>query len=63
MHLRGNTEAFMCAASKHKKLRIHTGSHFHPFYREEARMDQLRWFDYWLKELDPGIMEEPPFKH
>ena len=62
MHLRGNTEAFMCAASKHKKLRIHTGSHFHPFYREEARMDQLRWFDYWLKELDTGIMEEPPVK-
>ncbi len=25
LHLRGNTEAFMRAASKHKKLRIHTG--------------------------------------
>jgi hypothetical protein len=62
MHLRGNTEAFMCAASKHKKLRIHTGSHFHPFYAAEARMDQLRWFDHWLKELDTGIMDEPPVK-
>jgi predicted acyl esterase len=62
MHLRGNTEAFMCAASKHKKLRIHSGSHFHPFYREEARLDQLRWFDHWLKELDTGIMDEPPVK-
>jgi predicted acyl esterase len=62
MHLRGNTEAFMCAASKHKKLRIHTGTHFHPFYAEEARTDQLRWFDYWLKELDTGIMDEPPVK-
>jgi predicted acyl esterase len=62
MHLRGNTEAYMCAASRHKKLRIHTGTHFHPFYAEEARMDQLRWFDYWLKEIDTGIMEEPPVK-
>lgn len=62
MHLRGNTEAFMCAASKHKKLRIHTGSHYHPFHRDEARMDQLRWFDYWLKEIDTGIMDEPPVK-
>jgi putative CocE/NonD family hydrolase len=62
MHLRGNTEAFMCAASKHKKLRIHTGTHFHPFYANEARMDQLRWFDHWLKEIDTGIMDEPPVK-
>jgi predicted acyl esterase len=27
----------------------HTGTHFHPFHSEEGRMDQLRWFDYWLK--------------
>ncbi|MGE0558372.1 MAG: CocE/NonD family hydrolase [Burkholderiales bacterium] len=62
MHLRGNTEGFMNAASKHKKLRIHTGSHFHPFHAEEGRMDQLRWFDYWLKDVDTGIMDEPPVK-
>jgi putative CocE/NonD family hydrolase len=62
MHLRGNTEAFMLAASKHKKLRIHTGTHFHPFHSEEGRMDQLRWFDHWLKGIDTGIMDEPPVK-
>ena len=62
MHLRGNTEGYMLAASKHKKLRIHTGTHFHPFHSEEGRMDQLRWFDYWLKGIDTGIMDEPPVK-
>jgi predicted acyl esterase len=62
MHLRGNTEGYLCAASKHKKLRIHTGSHFHPFHAEEARMDQLRWFDHWLKGNDTGIMDEPAVK-
>src|SRR5439155_1525760 len=62
LHLRGNTEAFMLAASKHKKLRIHSGTHFHAFYSEEGRMDQLRWFDYWLKGIDTGIMAEPPVK-
>jgi predicted acyl esterase len=62
MHLRGNTEGYMCAASKHKKLRIHTGSHYHPFHAEEARIEQLRWFDYWLKGIDTGIMDEPPVK-
>lgn len=62
MHLRGNTEGYMCAASRHKKLRIHTGTHFHPFHSEEGRMDQLRWLDYWLKGLDTGIMDDPPVK-
>ena len=62
LHLRGNTEAFMRAASPHKKLRIHSGTHVHPFYTEEGRRDQLRFFDYWLKEIDNGVMDEPPVK-
>jgi uncharacterized protein len=62
LHLRGNTEAFMRAASKHKKLRIHSGTHVHPFYTEEGRREQLRFFDYWLKGIDNGVMDEPPVK-
>jgi putative CocE/NonD family hydrolase len=62
LHLRGNTEAFMRAASKHKKLRIQAGTHVHPFYKEEGRQDQLRFLDYWLKGIDNGVMDEPPVK-
>jgi uncharacterized protein len=62
LHLRGNTEAFMRAASKHKKLRIHNGSHVHPFYTEEGRRDQIRFLDCWLKGIDNGVMDEPPVK-
>jgi hypothetical protein len=62
LHLRGNTEAYMRGASKHKKLRMHTGSHVHPFYTEEGRADQLRFLDYWLKGVDNGVMNEPPVK-
>ena len=62
LHLRGNVEGFMLAAAKHKKLRIHSGTHFHPFHSEEGRLDQLRFFDYWLKGIDTGIMDEPPVK-
>jgi predicted acyl esterase len=62
LHLRGNTEGYMLAASKNKKLRLHTGTHFHPFHSEEGRLDQLRFFDHWLKGNDTGIMEEPPVK-
>ena len=52
----------MRAASPHKKLRIHNGSHVHPFYTEEGKRDQLRFFDYWLKGIDNGVMDEPPVK-
>jgi putative CocE/NonD family hydrolase len=62
LHLRGNTEGFVRAASKHKKLRIHAGTHYHPFYSEEGKLDQLRFLDYWLKDNDTGIMDEPPVK-
>src|SRR5262249_34579557 len=62
LHLRGNTEAFARAASKHKKLRIHSGTHVHPFYSEDARRDQLRFFDYWLKGINNGVMNEPPVR-
>ena len=62
LHLRGNTEAFMRAATPHKKLRIHLGSHVHPFYTEDGRADQIRFFDHWLKGIANGVMDEPPVK-
>jgi predicted acyl esterase len=62
LHLRGNTEAFTRAASKHKKMRIHAGSHVHAFYTEDGRRDQIRFFDYWLKGIQNGVMDEPPIK-
>jgi uncharacterized protein len=62
LHLRGNTEAFMRAKTPHKKLRIHLGSHVHPFYTDDGREDQIRFFDYWLKGIDNGVMDEPPVK-
>jgi predicted acyl esterase len=62
LHLRGNIEAFMRAASRHKKLRIHAGTHVHPFYTEEGKRDQLHFFDYWLKGVENGVMDEPPMK-
>jgi len=62
LHLRGNTEGFLRAASTRKKLRVHAGTHYHPFYSAEGRSDQLRFFDRWLKDEDTGIMDEPPVK-
>lgn len=61
-HLRGNLEAFTRAASKQKKLQVHIGGHTDYYYDEEGRNEQLRWYDYWLKEMNNGIMDEPPVK-
>ena len=62
LHLRGNTEAFMRAASKTQEVA-------HPYrlarpsvYVEEGRRDQLRFLDYWLKGVKNGVMDEPPVR-
>jgi putative CocE/NonD family hydrolase len=41
---------------------MHLGSHVHPFYTEDGRQDQIRFFDHWLKGIDNGVMDEPPVK-
>ena len=28
----------------------------------DLNREDLRWFDYWLKEIDNGIMDEPPIR-
>lgn len=61
-HLRGNLEGFKRAASTHKKLRVHTGAHQDAYYSQEGFLDQLQFFDCWLKGIDNGIMNEPPVK-
>ena len=61
-HLRGNIEAFVHSASEHKKLQMHIGGHTDAFYSDEGKDDLLRWYDYWLKDIDTGIMDEPPVK-
>jgi hypothetical protein len=30
------------------------------FFDEAGKNEQSRWFDYWLKGYDTGIMDEPP---
>ncbi len=62
LHLRGNSEGFISSPIEHKRLRMHAGTHIHPYHSAEGREEQLRWFDYWLKGIDNGIVDEPPVK-
>jgi len=59
LHLRGDIEGFLATASQSKWLRIHTGDHIVPFYREESLALQKRFFDRYLKGLDNGWESEP----
>ncbi len=61
-HMRGNIDGFVRSASTAKKLQMHTGGHVDAFYSDEGKRELLRWYDYWLKDIDTGIMDEPPIK-
>ena len=61
-HMRGNIDGFVLSASENKKLQMHTGGHVDAFYSDEGKHELLRWYDYWLKDIDTGIMDEPPVK-
>lgn|GEM_PF-313764 len=42
------------------KMTIGPWYHTKPKTEVEWPIEQLRWFDYWLKDIDNGIMDEPP---
>jgi putative CocE/NonD family hydrolase len=45
-----------------KKLTINGPAHMErPFWQMHDEI--LRWYDYWLKGVDTGIMDEPPIKY
>ncbi|MBA2682834.1 MAG: CocE/NonD family hydrolase, partial [Ktedonobacteraceae bacterium] len=60
LHLRGDTEGYLGVSSPHKWLSMWVGSHFAPFYSEEGRTLQKRFFDYWLKGVETGWLAQPP---
>jgi predicted acyl esterase len=60
LHLRGNTEGFVRAASKHKWLEVHGIEHWTHFYTDYGRELQLQFFDHFLKGEDNGWNRRPP---
>ena len=61
MHLRGAFQHYAGISAPKKMLIEDRVVHDRPLpqqYNEEA----VRWYDYWLKGRDTGIMDEPPIK-
>lgn len=59
LHSRGSHEAFRRAGSPQKWLWTHRGGKWSTFYSEEAKTDQLAFFDHFLKGADNGWDRRP----
>ncbi len=59
LHLRGNLEGFVGAASPQKWLEAHGRSHWAPFYTDYGVRMQKKFFDHFLKGADNGWEREP----
>ncbi|MGH9247895.1 MAG: CocE/NonD family hydrolase [Acidimicrobiales bacterium] len=60
LHLRGNVEGFMRAASDQKWLEIHGNAHWAEFYTDYGVALQKRFFAHFLKGEDNGWERQPP---
>ncbi|HTZ03196.1 MAG TPA: CocE/NonD family hydrolase C-terminal non-catalytic domain-containing protein, partial [Xanthobacteraceae bacterium] len=60
LHLRGNVEGYLAAASAQKWLEIHGGAHWAEFYTDYGVRLQKRFFGHFLKGEDTGWERQPP---
>jgi putative CocE/NonD family hydrolase len=61
LHTRGTSEAFIRASSKHKKMTMISETNIHFWaYAPQFLEKHMAFFDYWLKGIDNGIMNEAP---
>ncbi len=59
LHLRGNAEGFVRAASPQKWLEVHGLEHWTHFYTDYGRSLQRRFFDHFLKGWENGWERQP----
>jgi uncharacterized protein len=62
LHLRGNIEGFVRAASKQKWLEVHGDRHWTLFYTDYGNDLQKRFFGHFLKAEDTGWDKQPPIQ-
>lgn len=60
LHLRGNVEGYLSAASPQKWLELHGGEHWTLFYTDYGVALQKEFFGHFLKGEDTGWEKRPP---
>jgi putative CocE/NonD family hydrolase len=61
IHLLGNLQGY-AEADGPKKLLVTVGDPQTLFLHKQIEDQLARWYDYWLKGVDTGIMDEPPVR-
>ena len=47
-----------------KKLMLTGPAHQErPFHSMDMHQEMMKWYDYWLKGIDTGVMDEPPVRY
>jgi predicted acyl esterase len=59
LHTRGTLEGFKRIASQHKWLYTHGRAKWEQYYSDEALKYQEKFFDYYLKGIDNGMLDTP----
>jgi uncharacterized protein len=62
LHSRGSFRAFERVGSPYRWLYTHHGGKWAEYYSEEALASQRRFFDYFLKGEENGMLEVPPVR-
>jgi len=66
VHIRGNILGYELAQGP-KKLTLYGGAGLMAaqelFASKEMHLELKRWYDYWLKGIDTGIVNEPPIRY
>ena len=62
LHLRGNIEGFSRARSPRKWLEVHGREHWTEFYTDYGLSLQKRFFDFFLKGINNGWLDQKPVK-
>lgn len=60
LHLRGNVEGFLQAASREKWLEVHNLEHWTHYYTDYGVALQKQFFEHYLKGVDNGWTKRPP---
>lgn len=59
MHTRGSQRVYQRAGSEHKWLYTHRGGEWTAYYSTEVNALMLKFFDYFLKGIDNGMLDHP----
>ncbi len=62
IHQLGSSETFIRSANAAARKFDFTDAWFPLSYHSETVAEHMRYFDYWLKEIDNGAMDEPPVR-